>query len=219
MHMPKILNICDVIPGDVLLCRSDYCGAYVSEVTGSKYTHAAICVRERLAAEASGLRVKEVEIERLVNTYDHVAVLRQPECWSPRRVEVLQNFIEATISRKAGFNCAGMRTFEDRKREHEELLSEKLNAFFDQPSNRHSVDAEAYFCSQFVAAAYVAVGVIGQSAAVVYEPSILSPRDLAQDLTFGAFLGYLIPYAEYEIPEDDEFLSAPRFEEIFESKA
>lgn len=216
--MPKILNISEVTPGDVLLCRSDYSGTSVSEVTGSKYAHAAICIGEGLAAEASGHRVKKIEIEKLVDAYDHVAVLHQPDCWSQRRVQRLQSFIDAAISRRAGFNCTGMRTFEESKKAHEESLIDKLSEFFEQAPASSVVDSSAYFCSELVAAAHVAVGIIDPSAAVVYEPSILSPSDLAQDFTFGIFRGYLVPYAEYVIPKDDEFALAPRLDEIFESK-
>ncbi|WP_187426912.1 C40 family peptidase [Nitrosomonas communis] len=216
--LPKTLNVADVMPGDVLLCRSDYSGASVTEVTGSKYVHAAICVRQGYAAEASGHRVKEIEIEKLLNEYDHIAVLRQPDCWSPRRVNKLQSFIDAAISRKAGFNCDGMRTFEERKKAHEENLMDKLREFFEQTPVDPAVDCKSYFCSELVAAAHVAVGIIEPSAAVVYEPSTLSPSDLADDFTFGIFCGYLIPYSGYIIPEDDEYSAAPRLDEIFENK-
>lgn len=216
--MPKILNVSDVTPGDVLLGRSDFSGAPVSKVTGSKYAHAAICVRHGYVAEASGHRVKEIEIEKLFEEYDHIAVLRQPDCWSPRRVKKLQSFIDAAISRKAGFNCDGMRTFKERKAAHEKNSMDKLREFFNQTPAAPIVDCKSYFCSELVAAAHVAVGIIEPSAAVVYEPSTLSPSDLANDFTFGIFCGYLIPYSEYILPKDDEFSSAPLLDKIFENK-
>lgn len=216
--MPKILNISEVTPGDVLLCRSGYGGASVADVTGSKYSHAAICVGEGVAAEASGHRVKKTQIEQFVKEYDHVAVLHQPDCWSPQRVHRLQSFIDAAISRKAEFNFDDMHNFEERKSAHEENLMGKLREFFENAPAGPVVDRSAYFCSELVAAAHVAVGIIDPSAAVVYDPSILSPSDLAQDFTFGIFRGYLIPYAEYIIPKEDEFALAPQLDEIFENK-
>lgn len=217
--LSRILNITDVSPGDVLLCRSNYSGTDIAEITRSKYAHAAICVRFGKVAEASGHRVKEIEIQKLLNEYDHIAVLRQPNCWSPKRIEKLQSFVDDAISRKTGFNCDGIRMFEQQKRIHEENLGGILHDFFKKEKEKIDdlvEDPAGYFCSELVAAAYVAVGIIESSAAVVYEPSTLSPSDLAKDFTFGIFCGYLIPYAGYIIPEDDEFSSVPLLDEIFE---
>ncbi len=216
--MPPILNIDDVLPGDVLLCRSDYEGADIAEATGSKYAHAAICIRKGWAAEASGHRVKEIEIENLLTTYDHIAVLRQPDCWSSQRIENLQIFIAAAIARKARFNCDGIRNFEEQQKLHDKNLNEKLHDFFDGKNSSPEADRDSYFCSELVAAAHVAVGVIEPSAAVVYDPSVLAPGDFGKDFIFGIFCGYLFPYPEYVIPREDEFLLTPHLNEIFEPK-
>lgn len=213
--MPHILKIDSITPGDVLLCRCASCGSDISRVTKSKYTHAAICVRPGYMAEISGRSVKETTIKNLLETYDHIAVLHQPDFWSKSTVSRLQSFVATAIERKAKFNYEGLRNFVEQKAIHQENLTTKLHEFFE---NRHSSPAakrDSYFCSEFVAAAHVAVGIIEPSAAVVYDPSILAPGDLAQDYTFGIFAGYLIPYPEYRIPDDDEFRMITPCHEIF----
>jgi hypothetical protein len=187
----------------------------VADATGSKYVHAAICSRQNIAAEASGLRVKEIEVETLFDSYDYIAVLHQPDCWSERRVEVLQRFVNDAISRKAKFNSAGLRNFEEKKQIHEENLNDKLHEYFDGASAGPLAERDAYFCSELVAAAHVAVGILDPGAALVYDPSVQSPGELANDFTFGIFAGYLIPYPEYTIPDDDEFSHASTVSEIF----
>lgn len=216
--MPQILVRDSVRPGDVLLCRSNNMGGAVADVTGNKYVHAAICTSPNKVAEASGLRVKVVEIENLFEAYDHIAVLRQPNCWSPSRVVKLQRFIETAISNKAKFNSFGIRNFEEQKKIHEENLTNNLNAFFEGINAGPPSARESYFCSELVAAAHVAVGIIEPSAAVVYDPEVQSPGELANDFTFGIFAGYLIPYPEYQIPKDDEFHQTTTVNEIFKTK-
>jgi hypothetical protein len=210
-----ILNVEDVVPGDVLLCRADSLSCEISDVTGSKYVHAAICIDANLAAEASGLRVKETKIDNLLATYDHVAVLHQPDCWSPSRIERLRSFIKAAIDRKAKFNCEGIRSFEESKQLHIENVVTKLNDFFENNRAGSIVERESYFCSELVAAAHFAVGIIEPSAAVVYDPSIMVPGEFANSFTYGIFAGYLIPYKGYRVPEDDEFRFAATIHEIF----
>ena len=82
----KIMDIGEIRAGDVLLCykdaKFDLVGKGITSVTGSDYTHAAICTSSSAAAEArvSG-GVSKIEIKDLVKRYDHVAVFRQPDAW------------------------------------------------------------------------------------------------------------------------------------------
>lgn len=213
--MQQVLTAASVQPGDVLLCRSNDFGGEVADATGSKYVHAAICTSQNIVAEASGLRVKEVEIEALLDSYDHIAALHQPDCWSPRRVGILQGFVKAAISRKAKFNSAGIRDFEEQKRLHEENLNDKLHEYFEGTNAGPAAERDSYFCSELVAASHVAVGILDPGAGLVYDPSVQSPGELANDFTFGIFAGYLIPYPEYQIPDDDEFCQVSTVSEIF----
>lgn len=213
--MPRILTIADVQAGDVLLCRSNDLAGEVADVTGSKYVHAAICTSPGKVAEASGRRVKEVVIESLFDAYDHIAVFHQPDWWPPERVERLQSFIDAAISREAKFNCIGLRNFEDEKRLHEENLNNKLHDFFEGTGSYPPAERDSYFCSELVVAAHVAVGILSPSAAVAYDPAVQSPGGLAESATFGFFAGYLYPYREYLLPEDDEFRHETTVDEVF----
>lgn len=213
--MPRVLRVDDVQPGDVLLCRSNDLGGEVADATGSKYVHAAICTRPGKAAEASGLRVKEVEIESLIDSYSHIAVFHQPDWWPQQRVERLQRFVEEAISRKAKFNCAGLKNFEEQKKLHDENLNNKLHDFFEGKVSGPPAERNSYFCSELVVAAHVAVGILAPSAAVAYDPSVQSPAGLAETATFGFFSGYLYPYPEYQLPGDDEFRHESTVDEIF----
>lgn len=208
-----ILKIAEIMPGDVILGRADYVGADITDATGSKYTHAAICVDPGWVAEASGSRVKKTEIKSLVDQYDYLAVLRQQTGWQENQIVRLRNFVEAAIARKARFNTVGIRNFEQNKEIHEENVMEKLHEFF-QSGAGPAIDRESYFCSELVSAAHVAAGIVSSSMAVAYDPGVLSPADLTENFTFGVFYGYLVPYAGFKIPLDDEFKDAPLHSEV-----
>lgn len=108
-----------------------------------------------------------------------------------------------------------MRNFQDQRLAHEDHLHQKIEEFFDGTRQAPNVIKVSYFCSELVAAAYIASGFIEPSAAVIYDPSVLAPGHLAQDFTFGVFCGYVIPYENYVIPTDDEFINTPTLSEIF----
>lgn len=72
----------------------------------------------------------------------------------------------------------------------------------------------AYFCSELVVAAFIAVGVIAQSAAVVITPEVFSPGDLGKEATFGGFVGYIKSSCEVEISKDDDFYYQSPIENI-----
>lgn len=216
--MPRVLSVSDVQSGDVLLCRSNDLGGEVSDATGSKYVHAAICISSGKAAEASGRRVKEVAIESLLKSYSHIAVFNQPDWWPEARVAQLQRFVEAAIAREAKFNFEGIRNFEERRKLHEENIDELLRSFFEGKKLSPVSERDSYFCSEFVVAAHIAVGILDPSAAVVYDPSVQSPGGLAKTATFGFFSGYLFPYPHYQLPEDDEFRLESTVDEIFGGK-
>lgn len=216
--MLNILKINDVYPGDVILCRSENFGGETADYTKNKYVHAAICIRQSWCAESFGTRVREAEIDSLFESYDHIAVLHQPSCWTFQRVEKLQQFIADAISRKAKFNSTGIRNFEENKKNHEENVMQNLNDFFDQKLESPIAERDSYFCSELVAAAHVAAGIIHPSAATIYDPSTLSPSGLAIDFTFGIFAGYLLPYTDYNIPKGDEFRDTTPCHEIFQTK-
>lgn len=213
--MPRVLIVNDVQPGDVLLCRSNDLGGEIADATGSKYVHAAICTRPGKAAEASGHRVKEVEIGSLLDSYSHIAVFHQPNWWPQQRVERLQSFVDEAISRRARFNCVGLRDFEEQRKLHDENLNNKLHDFFEGTLSGPPAERDSYFCSELVVAAHVAVGILEPSAAVTYDPSVQSPAGLAETATFGFFSGYLYPYPEYQLPEDDEFRYESTVDETF----
>lgn len=149
--------------------------------------------------------MRKTTIDDMFGEYEHIAVFRQIDLWSPTRIQQLNDFIDAAISNKARFNSQGIRDYEKAKVDHEVNLLEKLTDFFDGSLKLPIPDQESYFCSELVAAAFIAVGILAPSAAVVYDPRVMSPLDVARDSTYGIFLGYIVPYEGYAVSQDDAF--------------
>lgn len=118
----KMMRIGEIRAGDVLLCykdaKLDPLRKGITSVTGSKYTHAAICISSGRAAEAtvSG-GASKVQIEDLVERYDHVAVFRQPDAWLlSERIQAMNAFIDSIVASGAKYNLRDVVTFKKKKR-------------------------------------------------------------------------------------------------------
>jgi hypothetical protein len=175
----KQISLNDVKAGDVLLFRkADKSKAEtdISVASGSEYTHAAICIGDGKAAGA-GLRGIAVEpLEELLGMYDHVAVFRQPDAWSPQRLNALADFAAAAVAAKKRYNFDGLREFIAIRETHESTVHERLSKFFSgtyEPPTPTAADH--YTCSEFVAAAYIIIGFIRPSAAIAYSPAPSPP--------------------------------------------
>lgn len=158
-------------------------------------------------ADSAKRGIQKGTMEDLFSEYDHIAVFRQPDCWSEGRRNRLIDFVESCIARKAKFNFEGIRSFEEAHGAHQIELMEKISDFFDGNFAAPEAERDAYFCSEFVAACIVAVGILSPSATVVYDPKVISPGDLGNDATYGHFVGYLIRDDGYVVPSDDEFIA------------
>jgi len=102
--------------------------------------------------------------------------------------------------------------FEARKEEHESELHDKLDAYFRGELDSGTASTGCFFCSQFVASCFIKVGIIEPSAAVLYDPRVISPGSLGRDATFGCFRGYL--EGNHEVPITDEFYTETTLDEI-----
>lgn len=217
----KFLSITNLRAGDVLLCykdaKLDLLGKKISAITGSDYTHAAICLDDTSAVESVvSAGVKKLAIQDVVSRYDHVAVFRQPDAWnSSERVEALNTFVNSVIASKAKYNLRGVLAFKKRSEIHHLSLTEQLEAFFEGKIEPEAIEKGTYFCSELVANCFVAVGFLDPSAAIVFKSSTTSPGALGRDSAYGTFYGYLTNSASYVIPDADEFFNAPTFDEVW----
>lgn len=223
LRMPEELR-----PGDVLLCYSDPATDLVARLihgkTGSVFCHAGIYYGDGKAAESRAMndwkkgQIDKTDLTILLGRYDHVAVIRQPDAWiSPERVDALQDFIDRTVARGAGYNFGGAWDLDQRRDEHRDEVLNKLAAYHAgdlQPMSEHK---SVYFCSEFVCDCFKAAGFLAPSAAVAYQSDTYSPADLGDDPSFGTFWGYLADDPNYAIPISDPYYHVTTFDELFGS--
>lgn len=218
---PAMTSIDELRAGDVLLCyedgEKDFVGNRITAVTGSEYTHAAICIDSFNAAEAMFLGgVTKVKISDIIKRYDHIAVFRQPDAWChDDRVEAINLFIDSLVVSGAKYNVLGIKEFKEKRDNHILNSYEKLTAFFNDPSSKTAGENKKYFCSELVADCFIVSGFIEPTAAVVYQSDVTSPGALGRDPTYGTFYGYISGIPNYTVPRSDEFFNTTTYKEIF----
>ncbi|MET2986892.1 hypothetical protein G5B88_20700 [Herbaspirillum seropedicae] len=199
------LTISDIQAGDVLLCYSHMtAGEDTAGETG--YSHAAIALRDGQVLEASNSGVKVVSAKRLLDDYDHIAVLREydtSELWDETRLNSLHEFAAQNINK--GFNQTGLMRYHSRKEGYQNDQMKRIREHFEGTAPAVASDRGVYFCSELVTAAFIHVGIILPSSAVVFTPETFSPSDVAKDKAFGFFCGYVKSTQSYVIPEGDFF--------------
>lgn len=200
--MVHTIEVNEVIPGDVLVA---YSSSFAEKSSMLGYSHAAICCCEGIVSESCRKGVRKTTIDAMLKEYEHIAVFRQIHLWSPNRIRKLNEFVDDAIAAQAKFNVQGIRDYENARIEHDANLLEKLTGYFDGSLRSPSPVQGAYFCSELVAAAFIAVEILTPSAAVVFDPRIMSPLDVARDATYGLFVGYIIPYDGYTVSREDAF--------------
>jgi hypothetical protein len=204
LPISKYLDAADVRPGDVILCyssdmREDRPGRQ------SGYSHAAIYVGQERVLESAGGGVRFTSIARLLDEYNHLVALRNSWAWDEARLEILERFARTSVGKP--FNSKGLKEYEQNRQVSLETQMERIEAFFREQTSRQPNIPDELFCSELVVTAFTVCGIIAPSASPVFCPSIFLPQDLANDLLFGMFIGYVIPYQSYVIPEDDYFAS------------
>ena len=191
-----------VFAGDVLLCYSSMMDGE-AQAEGIGYSHVAIALKDQRVSEATPSGVRISDLAHLLDEYDHIAVLRNPELWDQERLAQLEHFAAEQCGKK--FNMIGMGRFPSKKEKHLASLPTRIAGYFEGTEPEVADNREAYFCSELITAAFIHVGIIHPSAAIVFSPEVFSPSDIGSDKAFGFFQGYLVPYAGYRIPEDDHF--------------
>ena len=196
------LNESDLTAGDVLLCYSEALSGKNEHIQNG-YSHVAIVTGDRSVADSDSSGVKKTSVVSLLDEFGHIVVLRNPELWSPERIKKLDSFVSGKIG--CGFNRTGMYRIPERKESLQNEAMSKIHGYFEGTFKPKSHDQNIYFCSEFITASFIEVGIIEESAAVVFSPETFSPEDIGNDKAFGFFIGYIRPSDEYQIPENDHF--------------
>lgn len=202
------LTIADIQAGDILLCHS-HMTAEEKTAIGTGYSHVAIALREGRVLEASNVGVQVVSVEELLEDYDHIAVLRElniDELWDKARLDSLEEFAAQAIGRR--FNHMGLAKFPERKESYRLDLMERVHGYFEGATAEVPSKRGVYFCSELVTAAFIHVGILEQSAAVVFTPETFSPSDIAKDKAFGFFRGYVKSPSSRPVASSDFFRSS-----------
>lgn len=216
-----VLQAKDLIAGDILLFRwiePDRLARKIAAETGSPYTHAAIYLGNGGIAESvSPNGVVRDDLAGAIAESQYVGVLRSQLGFGGERPALLRGFVDSTIASGMPFHRNALVSFTDESREFFDNALERVRDNYGQFTTSAEMAARSYFCSGFVVACLQAVGLIGDSAQAAYPPQYFSPAHLHGDPTFGWLLGFLIPHAGDDVPEDDPLLThATRWNEIEE---
>lgn len=112
--VPPTINIGDLAPGDVLMCYSEMMGGEHIDMAG--YSHVVICVSSGLVLHADVGGVATCKALDLLESYDHLAVLRSRDLWDDDRLQRLRAFAAETVGRP--FNRTGMLRLPARQQVH-----------------------------------------------------------------------------------------------------
>jgi len=219
-RMLELLPVKSLCAGDILLCYSDgkwdIIGDAIDRVTGSRYGHAAIYLGKGLVLESTVVEgVAKLKVQDLLQRYEHVAVFRQPDAWTKENLELLNEFAKKVLSSDAYYNLSGIMKYVRVEAKHRTAVMRELELFFAGKSVPLPTLKKKYFCSELVVACFIAVGFITPSAAIFYRSDTFSPVKLANDATFGTFVGYASHNKDHEVSEDDEFYNRATFKQIF----
>ena len=196
---PPTLDVSDLLPGDVVLCYSHLMADEHPEIAG--YCHVAICLesREILQADSDGVTV--VRAEKLLDSYDHLAVLRAREFWDDAAVAALVTFASEVVG--APFNQIGMARVPERQQKLAEAVMSDIENYFADGlvPPRH---LSTFFCSQLVAESLIRADVVTESASIALRPSTTSPKSISYEGVYGRFAGYILTPG-YIVPDGDRF--------------
>lgn len=206
----------DLKIGDVLLGYTSSAIGKGHEELNTGYVHASIYLGENEVAEATMPNVQITTFKKAIEDYDHIVVLRQPDAWNENNASRLKAFVQELIINQVKFNSKGIKGFKDNLKAQYISEQENLEKYFNGQYQPKSPFKEKYFCSELVVSAYIAVGFISKSASIIYNSEVISPSSLGNDPTFGTFFGYIKPYEEYIIPENDQFMHRIPFYEIYD---
>ena len=192
----QIVSIEKLLPGDVLLHRPitpDFIQKKIQNSTASPYTHASIYLGDHKVAEASIPLVQKTDIVSAVEGWGCVGVLRSQCGFGGERPNRLNDFINELVNDKTPYDFSGVRKFSQRNKQFFENQLEEIKRNYGTVKQKEDFLSKPYFCSALIVACFSVVGIIGDSAQVAYPPEVFSPADIHRDVTFGWFLGHIIP--------------------------
>ncbi|MDH2917231.1 MAG: hypothetical protein PXX77_10200 [Gallionella sp.] len=216
---PGIISTKDLRPGDILLHYGKWwkiVPLLIRRYTGSPYTHASIYLGNGEIAEATPPRVRKSQVSKAIKSSKHIAVFRSQLGFGNDCTERLITFVNETLKNKARYDIPGAWKIRNNgpMLRHAETVHEKLMEFFETNPAPKDQAKDAFFCSAFVVACYCEAGIIDDSARIIFDPKIYSPKGLSEEATFGHVLGYIAKDG-YSVPSCDPFLNRSSFREIF----
>jgi len=204
-----VLTSADLLPGDILLYRPlkpHLIQQGITKVTGSPYTHASIYVGGGYVADSNiPLGVKRNMLTASIAGTRCVAVLRSQMGFGDERRDSLRQFVDSVIDETRPYDFMRALNFSATSRAYFDNQLDIIGENFGTVTAAEDYARRSFFCSAFVVACTIAVGIIGPTAQVAYLPEAISPRHLYRDPTFGWLLGYLVPPGG-DVPTDDPVL-------------
>lgn len=195
------LSVCTsaLLPGDVVLCYSSLTAGQHDGTGG--YDHVGISMGEGQILHADHRGVRLDGADDLLQDHGHLAILRDRVFWDPAREAALRNFSNLHVG--APFNAAGLQQLKAQMAQVAHSALSQLEQYFDGKFVP-SYAGGTFFCSELVVLAWIHVGLITESASIVFPPNATGPLELSRNAVFGRFLGYVAP-SGYRLPLDDRF--------------
>lgn len=103
------------------------------------------------------------------------------------------------------FNLSGLKEYEEQRTEALGTQMEKIKKYFNNEERLEFSPSSKLFYSELVVSAFIEAGIIDKSAVAAFRPKTFLPQDIANDMIFGFFIGYILYYPNYNIPENDFF--------------
>jgi hypothetical protein len=177
--------------GDILLFRSgkkSLASSVIRHWTKSPYSHAGIFLGngEVLEAIVPRIKINPLKIPR----GGYVGVIRSQLGFGVERQRVLCEFADQLVNiNRARYDLRGVLQFVGIRSEE---YKRNIAAIRSRAANIRGDEKTRYFCSALVARIWCIVGIMDESAWPLMMDHLIAPGDIAGDVNFGWFLGYLI---------------------------
>lgn len=157
--------------------------------------------------------VRKIEFSTQLQGDYCVGVLRSQLGFSQKRTDRLLKFVESLISSGARYDLEGAIAYPGRRQEYLNDQLGEIKRRFGTFTTEKYLEKDSFFCSALVVACYYMVGIIDESAQVLYPHKLISPADLHGDPTFGWFLGYMLP-PDATVPAEDPLGRLTSWDEV-----
>jgi len=212
------INIADVLPGDIVLCRPHSFDATLQQIAdemGLPYVHTCICSKAGEVAHASLRSIERRKISVLVRGNRNLAVFRSLTPWSNSQIAAMNAFVDGCIRKEVKFSKEGIYDYKRARGAHDENV---IESFFNQESLPEcSFDSDTVFCSEFVAQCCAMSGRFSDGVSELFRPNVQSPKDVISDSAFSCkFVGFLASN-NIAICDDDPFFSLEKWSDFIDS--